>query len=106
MTMSKVIDEGTANITPTLKKKNALLVSVFKFIKPWFYITWTIYPVAYLMPGLIPLLGETNSFLGTVVVSQQVLYTIADVTSKVIYGIMLNTVSTFLSTEEGFQEAN
>jgi hypothetical protein len=39
-------------------------------------------------------------------VSQQVLYTIADVTSKVIYGIMLNTVSTFLSTEEGFQEAN
>jgi bacteriorhodopsin len=101
-TMSKVIDEGTANITPILKKKNALLVSVFKFIKPWFYITWTIYPIAYLMPGLFGLVGLDS----TLVVSQQVLYTLADVTSKVIYGIMLNTVSTFLSTEEGFQEAN
>jgi bacteriorhodopsin len=75
---------------------------VFKFIKPWFYITWTIYPIAYLMPGLFGLIGLDS----TLVVSQQVLYTIADVTSKVIYGIMLNTVSTFLSTEEGFQEAN
>ena len=40
-----------------------------------------------------------------VVVSQQVLYTVADITSKIIYGIMLNTVSTFLSTEAKFEEA-
>jgi bacteriorhodopsin len=88
MTMSKVIDEGTANISPILKKKNALLVNVFKFIKPWFYVTWTIYPIAYLMPGLFGLIGLDS----TLVVSQQVLYTIADETSKIIYGIMLNTV--------------
>jgi hypothetical protein len=94
ITMTRVIDEGAKNI------KGSKLVGVFKFIKPWFYVTWTIYPVAYIMPALFGV--GIDSF---VVVSQQVLYTIADVTSKVIYGIMLNTVSTFLSQEAKFEEA-
>jgi bacteriorhodopsin len=93
--MTRVIDEGAKNI------KSSKLVGVFKFIKPWFYITWTIYPIAYIMPILFGI-EELGSF---VVVSQQVLYTIADITSKVVYGIMLNTVSTFLSTEAKFEEA-
>jgi bacteriorhodopsin len=92
--MTKVIDEGAKNI------KGSKLVGVFSFIKPWFYITWTIYPIAYIMPALFGV--GIDSF---VVVSQQVLYTIADITSKVVYGIMLNTVSTFLSTEAKFEEA-
>ena len=95
ITMTKVIDEGAKNI------KGSKLVGVFTFIKPWFYITWTIYPIAYIMPILFGVEG-LGSF---VVVSQQVLYTIADITSKVVYGIMLNTVSTFLSTEAKFEEA-
>jgi hypothetical protein len=94
ITMVRVIDQGAKNI------KSSSMVGLFKFIKPWFFITWTIYPVAYLMPALFG--GDIDSF---VVVSQQVLYTIADVTSKVVYGIMLNTVSTFLSTEAKFVEA-
>jgi hypothetical protein len=94
ITMARVIDEGAKNI------KGSKLVGVFKFIKPWFYITWTIYPVAYIMPALF---GVGIDSL--VVVSQQVLYTVADITSKIIYGIMLNTVSTFLSTEAKFEEA-
>ena len=94
ITMTKVIDEGAKNM------KGSKMVGIFKFIKPWFYITWTIYPIAYLMPALFG-----AGIDSVVVVSQQVLYTIADVTSKIIYGIMLNTVSTFLSQEEGFQEA-
>lgn len=94
ITMSRVIDEGAKNI------KGSKLLGVFKFIKPWFYITWTIYPIAYIMPALFGV--GIDSF---VVVSQQVLYTVADITSKIIYGIMLNTVSTFLSTEAKFEEA-
>jgi hypothetical protein len=39
------------------------------------------------------------------IASQQVLYTIADVSSKVIYGVILTIVSTILSKEEGFEEA-
>jgi hypothetical protein len=94
ITMVRVIDQGAKNL------KSSSMVGLFKFIKPWFFITWTIYPVAYLMPALFG--GEIDSF---VVVSQQVLYTIADVTSKIVYGIMLNTVSTFLSAEAKFVEA-
>jgi hypothetical protein len=95
ITMSRVIDEGANNM------KGSKMVGIFKFIKPWFYITWTIYPLAYIMPALFGL-----GFDSFVVVSQQVLYTIADVTSKIIYGIMLNTVSTFLSQESKFVEAD
>ncbi len=94
ITMSRVIDEGAKNM------KGSSMVGLFKFIKPWFFITWTIYPVAYLMPALFGL-----GFDSFVVVSQQVLYTLADVTSKIVYGIMLNTVSTFLSQEAKFVEA-
>jgi hypothetical protein len=94
ITMIKVIDQGAENM------KTSSMVGLFKFIKPWFLITWTIYPVAYLMPALLG--GGIDSL---VVVSQQILYTIADVTSKIVYGIMLNTVSTFLSQEAKFEEA-
>lgn len=101
-TMSKVIDTGAKNIKGIGTKVTKLsMVSLFKFIKPWFYITWTIYPIAYLMPGLFGLIGLDS----TLVVSQQLLYTLADITSKVVYGIMLNTISTFLSTDQDFKEA-
>jgi bacteriorhodopsin len=97
--MSRVIDEGAKNI------KGSKLLGVFKFIKPWFYVTWTIYPVAYIMPIFLSGVVGGSGIDSFVVVSQQVLYTLADITSKVVYGIMLNTVSTFLSTEAKFEEA-
>jgi hypothetical protein len=50
------------------------------------------------MPAFIEQLGY-----GTAIASQQVLYTIADISSKVIYGVLLNIVSTILSKEQGFE---
>ena len=89
--ITRVIKEGKAN----LKKSSSL--GLFSFILPLFYVSWTIYPIAYVMPLL------ENFELA--IVSQQVLYTIADVSSKVIYGVILTIVSTILSKEEGFEEA-
>ena len=39
------------------------------------------------------------------IVAQQVIYTIADVASKVIYGVILTLVGTMMSSEAGFEEA-
>ena len=38
------------------------------------------------------------------IASQQVLYTIADISSKVIYGVILQFVSSILSKEQGYEE--
>lgn len=92
--ITRVIKEGTANM------KGSKGQAIFAFILPLFYVAWTIYPVAYVMP----LFSEQLGF-GLAVASQQVLYTIADVASKVIYGVLLNIVSTILSEEEGFKQA-
>jgi hypothetical protein len=51
-----------------------------------------LYPVAYLMPVIM------NSADG--VVLRQILFTIADVTSKVIYGIFLMQLATIKSKAE------
>jgi hypothetical protein len=42
---------------------------------------------------------------GFTIVSQQTLYTIADIASKIIYGVMLNVSSTVLSREQREREA-
>jgi hypothetical protein len=36
------------------------------------------------------------------IVSQQIIYTIADIASKVIYGIMLTVTASMLSEKQGF----
>ncbi|MCC5612585.1 bacteriorhodopsin [Nostoc sp. CHAB 5834] len=60
-------------------------------------LSWTLYPIAYLMPWLSP---TPNGM-----VTRQILYTIADITSKVIYGVMLSQLATKLSALEGYQPA-
>lgn len=89
--ITRVIKEGTSN----MKKSKA--VPVFSFILPLFYVSWTIYPLAYVMPAFIGPLG-----FGGAIASQQVLYTVADIASKIVYGVLLNIASTILSKEEGF----
>ena len=59
-----------------------------------FLISWMLYPGAYLMPLLM------NSEAG--VVGRQLTYTVADISSKVIYGIMLTMVAQIRSKEEGY----
>ncbi|MDJ0753940.1 MAG: bacteriorhodopsin [Ardenticatenaceae bacterium] len=59
-----------------------------------FLVSWMLYPGAYLMPLLL------NSEAG--VVGRQITYTIADISSKVIYGVMLTYVAQIRSEEEGY----
>jgi bacteriorhodopsin len=58
---------------------------------------WTLYPLAYLIPWIAP------SAEG--VVWRQGLFTVADVTSKVIYGLIVTYVAIRRSALEGFPEA-
>jgi bacteriorhodopsin len=90
--ITRVIQQGVKNM------KGSKAVGIFAAILPLFYISWTIYPVAYVIPLFIETLGW-----GTSIMVQQVLYTVADITSKIFYGVMLNTASTILSNEQGFK---
>ena len=60
-------------------------------------LSWTLYPIAYLVPWFMP------SADGMVV--RQVLYTVADISSKVIYGVLLGQIATIRSAYEGFKPA-
>ena len=60
--------------------------------------TLQLYPVAYAAPALLQF-GVSYEFT---IVSQQVIYTIADIASKVIYGIMLTVTASMLSEAQGF----
>ncbi len=58
---------------------------------------WTLYPLAYLIPWLDP---SANG-----VVWRQGLFTVADVSSKAIYGIIISYIALLRSAEEGFEPA-
>jgi bacteriorhodopsin len=60
-----------------------------------FLISWMLYPGGYLMPVLM------NSEAG--VVGRQLTYTVADISSKVIYGVLLGVVAKFRSEADGYQ---
>ncbi len=60
-----------------------------------FVISWMLYPGAYLMPLYM------NSEAG--VVGRQLSYTVADVLSKVVYGVLLTQVAAIRSKEEGYE---
>jgi bacteriorhodopsin len=65
----------------------------------WWYIlpTWGLYPIAYALPQL----GQTE----TVVVAQQFLFTTADITTKLIYGVILSRFCLRRSALEGHAPA-
>ncbi len=92
--ITRVIREGKKNMKGSKAQK------VFGNILPLFFISWFLYPGAYLMPLLLQL-GIAD--YGFSIVAQQLTYTAADIASKVIYGVMLNTASTILSQEQGFE---
>lgn len=60
-----------------------------------FIISWMLYPGGYLMPVIL------NSEGGVVV--RQLMYTIADISSKVIYGVLLGVVATLRSEADGYK---
>ena len=58
---------------------------------------WTLYPLAYLVPWLMP------SAEG--VVWRQAMFTVADISSKVVYGIMISYIAIVRSAAESFEPA-
>jgi len=91
--MKRVINEGKEGAPPKAQQ-------YLGYIWVLFFISWMLYPGAYLMPYLTgtlePVLSET------LVVGRHITYTIADVTSKVIYGILLTLAAQEMSKAEGY----
>jgi bacteriorhodopsin len=84
----KIIQDAKGNLSP---QAGAIMGAIW-----WlFLISWMLYPGAYLMPLLL------NNEAG--VVGRQITYTVADISSKVIYGIMLTLVAQIRSKEEGYE---
>ncbi|WP_035334410.1 bacteriorhodopsin [Dokdonia sp. PRO95] len=95
--MKKVIKEGKEGISPAGQK-------ILSNIWILFLISWTLYPGAYLMPYLTGVDGFLYSEDG--VMARQLVYTIADVCSKVIYGVLLGNLAITLSKNKELVEAN
>lgn len=91
--ITRVIREGKQNMAGSKAR------GIFGAILPLFFVSWMLYPGAYLMPLLMEWGLAEYEFT---VVAQQMTYTIADVTSKIFYGVMLNISSTILSEERGY----
>lgn len=68
--------------------------SVMGAIGVLFFVSWMLYPGAYLMPVFL------DNVSG--VVGRQITFTVADIASKVIYGIMLTQVAQIRSEEDGY----
>ncbi len=92
--MYKVIQEGKEGAPAEAQRYLGYIWILFLF-------SWMLYPGAYLMPylfgGLEPALSETA------VVARHITYTIADVSSKVIYGILLTLTAQAMSKAEGYE---
>ncbi len=81
---------------------------VFKNIWWLFLVSWMLYPGAYLAPlvldGAATLLAPaaSGSLSEAAVVARQITFTIADITSKVIYGVMLTVAAQYRSEADGY----
>lgn len=95
--MRKVITEGQVGIPEQAQK-------TLRSIWVLFLIAWMLYPGAYLMPHLLGIGAEGGLFNEAGVVARQITYTIADVASKVIYGVLLTVVARTRSLEEGYKD--
>ncbi|MEM6327590.1 MAG: bacteriorhodopsin [Bacteroidota bacterium] len=106
--MRKILKEGQQGMAPRAAK-------VINSIWLLFLVSWMLYPGAYLMPVItdmaaliLPAGGTAASdvalaglFEGdTAVVARAITYTVADITSKVIYGVLLTVAAQIRSEEE------
>ena len=92
--ITRVINEGKSRMEGSAKK-------IFGAILPLFYVAWWLYPIAY----AAPILMKAGMSYELTIVSQQVIYTVADIASKVIYGVMLTVTATMLSEKQEYQVA-
>jgi bacteriorhodopsin len=70
-------------------------VGTMKAIRWIFVVFWTFYPIAYIIPAIWATADG--------VVARQIIFTIADIVSKVIYGVLLTKVAMDISKQEGYQ---
>ncbi|MCA1800987.1 MAG: bacteriorhodopsin [Rhodothermaceae bacterium] len=92
--MKRVIEEGKEGAPAKAQK-------YLGYIWTLFLVSWMLYPGAYLMPYLFSLSLEP-ALTETAVVGRHITYTIADVSSKVIYGILLTLAAQEMSKAEGY----
>ncbi|PPK86031.1 bacteriorhodopsin-like protein [Neolewinella xylanilytica] len=95
--MNKVIKEGKEGLSEPARK-------VLNQIWILFLVSWFLYPGAYLMPHLLGIEGGFYNETG--IVARQMTYTVADISSKVIYGILLTQLAQILSREQGYDFAS
>jgi bacteriorhodopsin len=81
-------------IGKALPKMPESAAGMMKAIRWVFIVFWTFYPIAYIIPAILPTADG--------VVIRQSLFTIADIVAKVIYGVMITKVAMDLSKAEGF----
>ena len=92
-----LIVEVRGVITRGVQTSPAQLQAWPKNIWWYFLATWGLYPIAYALPQL--------GFTGDVVVVRQLLFSIADISSKLIYGIILSRYVLRRSALEGYVPA-
>jgi len=95
--MRRVISEGKEGIPEHAQKTLGSIWTLF-------LISWFLYPGAYLMPHLLGLFNEAGLYNESGIVGRQMTYTVADVSSKVIYGVLLTVLAQQMSKEEGYDE--
>jgi bacteriorhodopsin len=71
--------------------------SKMRLVRWWFIIVWTLYPIAYILPWID--VSEVS------VAWRQGLFTLADILSKVIYGVIITFVAIDRSIAEGYTHA-
>lgn len=79
------------------KRSSASVSRLFSAVWVLFLVSWTIYPLAYLMPQI----WDTADG----VVLRNLIYSFADISSKAVYGILLAVIAQKVSAEDGYQPA-
>ncbi|MBE9191880.1 bacteriorhodopsin [Gloeocapsopsis crepidinum LEGE 06123] len=79
--IGQMINKSADNLPKQPDNLPKAMRNVFWYI----LVTWTLYPIAYLMPVI--------SFSAWGVVARQIIYTVADITTKVIYGAILSYIA-------------
>lgn len=84
----RIIGEALPQLPPRAR-------SIMHLVRWWFIVVWTLYPVAYILPYFS--ISEYS------VVWRQGLFTLADILSKVIYGVLITFVAIDRSIEDGYE---
>ncbi len=79
------------------QRSSASVSRLFSAVWILFLVSWTIYPLAYLMPQI----WDTADG----VVLRNLIYSFADISSKAVYGILLAVIAQKVSAEEGYEPA-